>query len=340
MINTFWIESKYINMLSNRLEQFKNKGKDLYNFRCPICGDSETNKFKARGFIFPKEGSFIYKCHNCSVSTSFRNFLKQLDNTMYAEFLLETKAGTNADDVPKGFAIDITKFAKKRHDKFEPLKDLKKISQLAHTHTAKIYISNRQIPNPMHSKLYYASKFNAWINKFYPGKISSNAKDEPRLIIPFLDENGYVFGVQGRALKKSNSLRYITIMFQDKEKIFGLERLNENKLFFICEGPLDSLFLRNAVAMAGADISSKYATNENAVFVYDNEPRNKDIVKRMEACITKQQKLVIWPEDIKEKDINDIVVSGVDIDRLDSILRSRVFSGLQAKLELNKWKKI
>ena len=95
MINTFWIESKYINMLSNKLDQFKNKGKDLYNFRCPICGDSERNKFKARGFIFPKEGSFIYKCHNCSISTSFRNFLKQFDNTIYAEYLLETKAAAN-----------------------------------------------------------------------------------------------------------------------------------------------------------------------------------------------------------------------------------------------------
>jgi len=339
MINTFWIESKYINMLSNKLDQFKNKGKDLYNFRCPICGDSERNKFKARGFIFPKEGSFIYKCHNCSISTSFRNFLKQFDNTIYAEYLLETKAAANTAE-PVSFKTDITKFARKRHDKFQPLKDLKKISQLSHTHKAKIYVSNRKIPNPMHSQLYYAPKFNAWINKYYPDKIGSKSIDEPRLVIPFLDENGYVFAVQGRSLKKNSNLRYITIMFQDKDKIFGLERLNKNKIFFILEGPLDSLFIPNSIAMAGADTNSKYATDENAVFIYDNEPRNKDIVRRMEACIDKQQRLVIWPEDIKEKDINDIVISGVDTERLTSIIESRIFSGLQAKLELNKWKKI
>ena len=339
MINTFWIESKYINMLSNKLDLFKNKGKDLYNFRCPICGDSERNKFKARGFIFAKEGTFLYKCHNCSVSTSFRNFLKDFDNTLYAEYLLETKANANTAE-PMSFKTDITKFARKRHDKFGPLKALKKVSQLNYDHFAKEYVSKRMIPNIHHSTLYFAPKFNAWINKFYPDKIGSKAKDEPRLVIPFLDENGYVFGVQGRALLKGNSLRYITIMFQDKDKIFGLDRLKENKIFFITEGPLDSLFLHNAIAMAGADTNSKYATNPNAVFIYDNEPRNKDIVKRMEACIDKQQKLVIWPEDINEKDINDIVVSGVDPEKLASIIESRIFSGLQAKLELNNWKKI
>jgi hypothetical protein len=240
--------------------------------------------------------------------------------------LLETKANANTAE-PMSFKTDITKFARKRHDKFGPLKALKKVSQLNYDHFAKEYVSKRMIPNLHHSTLYL-------------DKIGSKAKDEPRLVIPFLDENGYVFGVQGRALLKGNSLRYITIMFQDKDKIFGLERLNKNKIFFITEGPLDSLFIPNSIAMAGADTNSKYATDENAVFIYDNEPRNKDIVKRMEACIDKQQRLVIWPEDIKEKDINDIVVSGVDTEKLASIINSRIFSGLQAKLELNKWKKI
>ena len=339
MINTFWIESKYINMLSNKLGLFKNKGKDLYNFRCPVCGDSEKNKFKARGFLFPKEGSFIYKCHNCGLSTSFRNFLKQFDNTIYAEYLLETKAAANTSE-PMSFKTDITKFAKKRHDKFGPLKDLKKVSQLKWDHYAKRYINGRKIPNKYHSTLYFAPKFNAWINKFYPDKIGSKAKDEARLVIPFLDENGYVFGVQGRSFKKDSSLRYITIMFDERDKIFGLERLDQKKNFFIVEGPLDSLFLPNCIAMAGADVSTKYATNSRAIFVYDNEPRNKDIVRRMESCVEKQQKLVIWPEDIREKDINDMIVSGVDSEVLASIIESRIFSGLQAKLELNKWKKI
>lgn len=339
MINTFWVESKYINMLSNKLERFKNKGKNLYNFRCPVCGDSEKNKFKARGFLFEKEGSFIYKCHNCLVSTSFRNFLKDFDSTMYAEYLLETKSANTAAE-PVKFKTDITKFAKKRHEKFHVLKDLKKISQLRHDHYAKQYVVDRQIPNKFHSTLYFAPKFNAWITKHFPDKISEKARDEPRLVIPFIDEHGYVFGVQGRSFQKDSTLRYITIMFKEEDKIFGLERLDPNRKFFICEGPIDSLFLYNGIAMAGADSSTKYASHPNSVYLYDNEPRNRDIVKRMEACVAENKSLVIWPDNIKEKDVNDIVLSGVDIRELNRIISDRVFTGLQAKMELNKWKRI
>ena len=344
----FWIESKYVNMLSNKLELFKNKGNNLYNFRCPICGDSEKNRFKARGYLFATEGSHIYKCHNCGASLGFKGFLKEVDQTLYREFLAETLSQANGSVSSTSlqpdklrFKTNMSKFAKKRHDKFEPLKDIKKISQLQWDHPAKQYVERRMIPNRMHAKLYYAPKFNKWVNKHWPGKIGEKAKEEPRLVIPFFDQNGYVFGVQGRSFDKKSTLRYMTIMFTDHEKIFGLERLNGARTYYIVEGPLDSLFLSNGIAMAGADLKSKYTTHEKAVFVYDNEPRNAEIIKRMEARIKDEQRLVIWPDNIVEKDINDMVLNGsVDISDIDRILKDRTFSGLHAKLELNKWKKV
>lgn len=338
----FWLESKYVTMLSGRLDLFKNKGNHLYNFRCPLCGDSEKNKFKARGYLFGKDGTHIYKCHNCGASLSFKNFLKDVDPTMYSEYLVERMAQGNTVVAAEEtrFKTDMSKFGKKRHDKFEPLKDIKKVSQLQWDHPAKQYVQKRLIPNWAHAKLYYAPKFNKWVNKHYPGKISENAREEPRLVIPFFDERGYVFGVQGRSFSKKSSLRYITILFSEHEKIFGLERVNLARQYFIVEGPIDSLFLRNAIAMAGADLKSKYTTNEKAVFAYDNEPRNPDIIRRMESRIAEDKKVVIWPENIKEKDINDMVLNGLDIDRLNELLSERIFSGLQAQLELNKWKKI
>ncbi len=345
--NTFWIESKYVNMLSNKLELFKNKGNNLYNFRCPVCGDSERNRFKARGYLFGKEGTHIYKCHNCSASLSFKSFLKEVDQILFREFLTESlkqasgsMTSTDLQPDKQRFKTDITKFASKRHDKFEPLKAIKRISQLKWDHPAKAYVDKRQIPNPMHAKLWYAPKFNKWVNTHWPGSIKDTAKEEPRLVIPFFDQDGYVFGVQGRSFNPRSGLRYMTVMFNDHEKIFGLERLNARRTYFIVEGPLDSLFLSNAIAMAGADLKSKYTSHEKAVFVYDNEPRNAEIVKRMEARINDGQKLAIWPADIKEKDINEMILKGsVDIRTIDSILKDRTYTGLQAKLELQKWKK-
>lgn len=345
-----WIESKYVNMLSNRLQLFKNKGNHLYNFRCPLCGDSEKNKFKARGYLFAKEGTHIYKCHNCGASIGFKALLKEIDQNLYREFLAEklresgkstslTSSILQPDKL--GFKTDMSKFSPKRHDKFGPLKSIKKISQLEPHHPAKQYVVDRLIPNPMHNKLYYAPKFNKWINEHWPGKLSKNSPEEPRLVIPFFDQNGYVFGVQGRSFKKNSTLRYITILFSEHEKVFGLERLDGNRTYFIVEGPIDSMFLRNGIAMAGADLKSKYTTNERAVFVYDNEPRSAEIIKRMESCITDGRKLVIWPDNIAEKDINDMVLAkSVDINRIDGMLKERTFTGLRAKLELNNWKRI
>lgn len=341
----FWLESKYVTLLSGRLDLFKNKGNHLYNFRCPLCGDSQKNKFKARGYLFGKEGTHIYKCHNCGAAVSFNHFLKDVDPNLYSEFMLEKMAASNTAPTAVGaeetrFKTDMSKFEKRRHDKFGPLKDIKKISQLRWDHPAKLYVDKRMLPNWTHSKLYYAPKFNRWINKHWPGKMSEKAPEEPRLVIPFFDEKGYVFGVQGRSFSKKSNLRYITILFSEREKIFGLERVNTNKTYFIVEGPLDSLFLRNAIAMAGADLKSKYTTDEKAVFAYDNEPRNPDIIRRMESRITEGKRVVIWPEEIKEKDINDMVLKGVDASHLNDVMSARTFHGLEAKLELNNWKKI
>lgn len=346
MYTSLLVESKYILMVSNRLDRFKAQGNGLYNFRCPKCGDSKTNKFKARGYLFPKEGTHLYKCHNCGISMSFRNLLKDIDTVMYDEFVMELFAEQNKGRRQEkvGYTPKPTKTPVRRHDKFGPLKELKKISQLDPFHPAKLYIEKRLIPAEHHHKIFYTPKFGAWCKKHFAERMSPRmlkrvAKDEGRILFPFIDEKGYVFGVQGRSLKK-DGLRYITQMFTDQEKVFGLERVKFGKLYFIVEGPIDSLFLRNAIAMAGADIPDKYTTNKNAVFVYDNEPRNKDIVKRMERCIADGKKLVIWPEDIKEKDINDIILQGMSTDRLNELMAERIFSGLDASLEFNKWKRL
>ena len=71
------IDSKYIGLISSRLQKFKRVKSNLYNFRCPICGDSQKHKNKARGYFYQIKTNTNFKCHNCGASLSFNNFLKQ-----------------------------------------------------------------------------------------------------------------------------------------------------------------------------------------------------------------------------------------------------------------------
>lgn len=335
-----YIDIKYIGLLSGRLDRFKRKSNNTYNCRCPICGDSKTNRVKTRGYLYEKKGSMLYFCHNCGASLSFANFLKSLDPELYKEYtqekFIETYGKSNTSTTT---VADITNPAPPKFMRFSPLGKLKKISQLEYNHPAKLYVEKRKIPSNVHYKLFYAPKFKEWVNTFIPGKFDYEV-DEPRLILPFLDEEKNCFGFQGRSFTPGG-IRYITIMIDsDKPKIFGLDTLNTQSNVYVTEGPIDSLFLPNAIAMAGADMQTSWF-NESVlsklVFVYDNEPRNPDIIRRMSKVIDKGHKIVIWDDGMKEKDINDMVISGIDV---KSTVDKCTYTGLEAQLKFAMWKKI
>ena len=329
---------KYAGILSTRLDRFAIKSYSPYkaNLRCPICGDSQKSKVKARGWILDKDNKAFYYCHNCGVSLKFDRFLQTIDPSLYNEYVIDSKIERDLLNPKPIKPLDKLTMKKPAFQKGKsPLLKIKKVSSLKQNHPVKKYLQKRQIPTNVHYKLYYASKFNDWVNSIIPNKLSS--KDEPRLVLPFIDEKGNMFGFTGRAFDP-NSLRYLTIMIdEDKPKIFGLNEIDFHKQYYVVEGPIDSLFIRNAVAMAGADGNSKGLENiENAVYVFDNEPRNGEIVKRMERVLERGNKVVIWPESIIDKDINDMFVSGLDP---QAIIDSNIYSGLEGKLKLSYWRK-
>jgi hypothetical protein len=279
----------------------------------------------------------FFRCHNCGLSHSFGNFLKKIDVILFEEYSREVFVAKNEvrEEIVKP---DITQIVVPAHLKGNsPLKQLKKISQLPWDHPAKRYVDKRKIPTTVQYKLFYCPKFAAWTNSIIPGKIAAS-KDEPRLIIPFLKEDGTLFGYQGRSFDPKTKLRYITIMLEEYSKIFGLDTVNKNKKVYVFEGPIDSMFIPNSIAMAGADVSLDSSFN-TPVFVYDNEPRNRDIVKRIDNCIDKGYNVVIWDDTFPQKDINDMVMAGNDIEHIKIILDKRTFSGLAAKTELMTWKR-
>ena len=332
-----FVDLQYATMLSSRLDRFKVRSTNPYkiNFRCPVCGDSQTSKTKARGWLLEKDNSFHFYCHNCGASQSFSYFLKSIDGMAYNDYIAEKFV----KDVKKSDTsiLEKTKFEKPVFN-VDPLKQLKKVSQLSTDHPLKKYVVKRGIPPQHHYRMYFAPKFKTWINSIIPNKFENVGKDEPRLVIPYFDENGKMFGVSARGFDP-NGVRYITIMFEERSKIFGLDTVNFEQTYFVVEGALDCMFLSNAVAMAGADGNvSGLKRADNAIFVFDAEPRNKEIHKRIERLINAGYRVCVWPSSVPGKDINEMVLNGIS--NVEEVIRENTYKGLQATLKLASWRKV
>ena len=327
------IDNQFVFNISGSLDQFKKKNKGVYNFRCPYCGDSQKYKNKARGYFFTVKNDLVYKCHNCGVGRSFGVFLKEQFPTQYDQYVMEKyKAGLTG----KHRSVSKPKF---NFDKptFKRTVNLQPLSSLNNSHLALAYVMGRGLPLDKLDQLYYCPNFKVWTNGL-KHTFKSTKHDEERIIIPLNDKNGNLMGFQGRAYHNPTQMRYITVMLEkDAPKIYGLDKINDKEPIFIVEGPFDSLFLDNAVAMAGSDLDPRSFGWSDYIWVYDNEPRNREIINRIESTIDRGDKVVIWPSGIDDKDINDMFNSGLDP---QSMVESNVYQGLEAKLKLNNWKKI
>ena len=319
-------DTKYIGLVSSRLPKFKKVKPDLYNFRCPLCGDSQKQKNKARGYIYAKKADANYKCHNCGASTTFSNLLKTLDPTLYKQYIFEKFQTRNTG---KGSIFEEPKLEFKK-PVFRKKLDLPKASEVK---IAKQYLENRKL-DP--TKFYYTDKFKEWTNT-QKQTFDYIGKDEPRIIIPMYDTEQRMIGFQGRSLIP-NSVKYITIMIDEEApKIYGLDKINKEKPIYIIEGPFDSSLVENSIAMCGADVDIGSLGWSDYIWVYDNEPRSREITDRIRKTLDRGDKVVIWPTSIEEKDVNDMILGGHDV---MGMLKSNTYSGLKAKIKFNNWKKI
>jgi len=320
------IDSKYIGLVSSRLQKFKRVKADLYNFRCPICGDSQKNKNKTRGYLYPVKNNTNFKCHNCGASLSFNNFLKEIDPTLHKQYIMEKfKEGHTG----KNFVVEEPKFEFVK-PVFKKKLDLPKASEVP---IAREYLEKRKL-NP--EKFYFADKFKEWTNT-QKETFNTIGRDESRIIIPLYDLESNLIGFQGRALGPSPN-KYITVMLSNESpKLYGLEKVDSSKTIYIVEGPFDSTLVENAIAMCGSDVDIRSFGWSDYIWVFDNEPRNREIVNRISKTIDRGDKVIIWPTNIQQKDINDMVLAGINV--MD-VLKSNTLSGLEAKIKFNNWKKV
>lgn len=336
-----WLDTKYTNLLSARLDRFKRVGGN-FNFRCPICGDSKKNRAKARGWILSSGDKTRFYCHNCNASMRFSKFLYTLDPLLHKEYVLEFMAENGGS---RHVPVPPPKKEAVKHADISILKSLRKVSQLEVNHPVKEYVQKRQIPSNMHYKLYFAPKFKKWVNSVRSDKYVDITKDEPRLVIPMLDKDGDIIGFQGRSFKKDDPLKYITIIVDEsKPKLFGLDTVDPDQDMYVFEGPIDAMFIPNSLASCGGKIENEikrctFIDQQRTVVVYDNEPRSKDTVKKIEAAIENKYRVCIWPDGLQYKDINDMVMGGLSSEAIKQIIDQNTYRDLQAKMRLATWRK-
>jgi hypothetical protein len=335
-----WIEKKYINMFSHHLPQFHWKGDNAAIFRCIYCGDSQKNKTKCRGYIYTKGQRWIYYCHNCTISTTIAKVLKQFDPTLYREYCLE-KFRPGYSDAPITRALVVPKVG----NTAERFVTATRCDRLPETHDCVKYLQRRCLPNTTWSRLYYTEHYKQFLDEVFPDH-GKAVQDDARLIIPYRDIQGALQAVSGRSLSASSStLRYITVRdksLQDTTKlVFGIEQINQSQCVYLTEGPLDSLFITNAVASGDANLigAAQRLSASQIVLIYDNEPRNVDIVGQMGRALKAGHQVVIWPSTIKGKDINEMIQHGATQSEIKSVIDSTVTSGIVGLTKLVFWKK-
>lgn len=351
---SLYIDHQYIAQISSRLERFKRKSQRLYNFRCPFCGDSGKSKIKARGYFYQNKNDMFFRCHNCNESMSVGNFLKRIDHSTYEQYIFDRyKAGENGHSnykkpefdlkwskPPKGNGPEVS--SEEAEGTIEDILDkLPLIADLAPTHAARLYLDGRQIPGQFYEAMYYCSDFKELIDSAEPDNEYELKSNDQRIVIPFYNESHEVIALQGRSLNPKARLRYITIKIdKNAPKVFGLDRVDENERVYVVEGPIDSMFLPNCIATAGAALDIKILSRfDDVVFVYDNERRNKAIVDAMVHVADESEKVCVWPSSLKEKDINDMILAGRTPDQIKELIDANTYDGLTARIAISEWRR-
>lgn len=343
MFDKLYTQRIFADQVGARLEKFRVQSYSPYraNFRCPICGDSQKNKHKKRGFFIQKDNRLLFYCHNECGTIGFERFLKEYYGDIYTtyKFDLFKSMRDNKSYIPE----DVIEEPEEETIILEREIEL----DLATEHSiANNYIRSRKIPERFYDDIYFTDRFHAYINEIIPHKFPDVVADvnEPRIVLPLRGYDNKIFGVISRSLSENAQSRYLTIKYdEDSPKIFGLDRINRNELAYICEGPIDSFFIDNCCAIAGTDGNpdTVFSNKTEYAMILDNQPRSPSVLKKYEMYINRGCQIVIWPRKIIYKDINDCIVKGgMTIPEINSLIRSHTYRDLKAKIMFNEWRRL
>lgn len=340
------LESKYVSLLSPRLRNFKRKSANLWNFSCPLCGDSKAKTTRARGYIYQRDGKYLFHCHNCGITLLFKNLLKTLDTQLYLDLMMEnlrSRPDNNNDDEWKTETSPELIFSDARHE----LLKLPSIAQLDDDHPAKIYINGRMIPKQHYDLLRYCPNFMTWTNNLIP-KFSERSlrHDEGRVLLPYFSKDQKFFAFTGRSITNNErhgvDTKYLHITLNSLiPRIFGLDRVDMTKTIFVFEGEFDALFIPNSIAVGGQNISllTSVANVDKYILCFDNEPHSGNTKKKIISAIHQGFKVCIWPDHIYEKDVNEMIGAGYSVEHIANMIERHFHTGLHAHNALQHWSK-
>lgn len=348
-MSDFYLDKKYVGIVSTKLRNYKVKQEHpfLANFSCCFCGDSATSKHKARGYFVEKKGNIFFYCHNCNIPPkSVPSFLKAIDPIAFQDYLREKFSVDKKPDRTEE-KINTLKSQVRSKITFDSKSSLKPISRLPEDHVAKQYILQRKIPSEFMDKLFYVDKFKEFVNSLIPGKFNSLQIDSPRIIIPFLNQSGKLFGFQGRSFLSgkglSKDLRYISIVLNDEyPKIYGLNTVDQERDVYVLEGAFDSMFVDNSIATCDANYlkAEELLPKANKIYVPDKDRRNKEVLANIEKLIKHKCRVCLMPSYVGGKDINQMIIDGKTKEEIKSIIDKNVFQGLELQMKFNEWKRI
>ena len=332
-----YIDKKYLTILSSRFDAFKWKSNSIANCRCPICGDSKKKRSKMRGYWYPRGDSYWYSCHNCGLNYSLRNFVKIFDYALYEEYSMETyKETVGVTQTPK--KIEEPEFSSSQftQTKISPYLSAKPLLSLKEDHPAYLYVLGRKIPFERLESLYYVPKFFKWASQ-WKEELSSIKNDHPRLIIPFKDKSGTDIGFSARCFGPEAN-KYIMMKFDPDSEVrlqYGMEQIDWTENIYCVEGPIDSMFIKNCVASCNAALHTVECAD---ILIYDNQPRNHEVVSLMQKGVESGKGVVVWPDWFSHKDINEAVMKGEE--DIQNLIDEHTYYGLELKLRFSQWRKV
>jgi hypothetical protein len=332
-----YIDIKYANSIGITLRNYKIKSNNPFvaNFSCPLCGDGKK-KTKKRGYFYTKFANLLFHCHNCGNGSLFSKFLKEQNSELYKQYAYEKFIDKGTDLYEPATNITEKTYHQSLLDKLLDRCDL-----LPRDHPAVQYLDARKIPKEKYSGLYFIDDIRkiSELNPKYADKM--NDKEE-RIVIPCYDRKGILIGLQCRSIN-NKGLRYVIIKLTNKEVdlVYNLSEVNLMRRVLVVEGHFDSMFLKNSIAFGNSSLHLSRRVLQysvDAVLVFDNEPRNRELTKLMERALD-DFPIVIWPQSIVAKDINDMILDGMGIDEVNSVISMNTFTGLSAKMAFNNWKR-
>lgn len=355
IIFVLYLDLKYLNFISCKLDGFTPKRDNVFTCRCPFCGDSQKDLKKKRGYIYSLNNSLRYFCHNCAANHSFYIFIELIDPFLFDQYrveLFKEKYGTTyiqkqkPEEVFEPPKIDIAKQLKERKSLESIFYSIcTPISDLPPDNPAVKYFNERKIPKIQSSRVFYID------DTLKLKKLDPNLDikfGEERLVLPFFDKNNKLLGLTCRSLNKKSKLRYMMVNLTDATQVFGLDKINPSKTIYAVEGPIDSLFLPNSIAVSGTAfgkidsiLKELNIAPDQVVLVIDNQPRNKEVTAIQSKLIDMGYTVVVWDiDDSLGKDINDLIIkSNFSIKEVHQIIKRCTTRGLEARMKFNQWKK-